>query len=92
MEFNRIITDVYIALNQRSPAGKARITSCPRPFATSLADLFVCLLLVTTSSFIFFIPKNLKQVLMFISSAALCTIATLGINVKTLPHLLQKKM
>jgi hypothetical protein len=50
-----------ISINQRGKTGVLRATSGPRSLVTRSAKLFVNLLPVTTSSFIFFIPKDLKK-------------------------------
>jgi hypothetical protein len=47
-------------VNQRGPTGGPRGTSGPRQLVTRPAKLFLNLFLVTTSSFIFFTPKDLK--------------------------------
>jgi hypothetical protein len=58
-------------LEQRGP------TAGQRPLITRPTKLFVTLLLVTTSSFIAFMPKDLgEKIVIFISSAALRTSAT----------------
>jgi hypothetical protein len=49
------------ALRQRHPTGGPRTASDLRQFVTRAAKLFVNLLPVTTSSFIFFILKDLKE-------------------------------
>jgi hypothetical protein len=76
---------MYDAGNQRDLTGGQRATSGQRQFVTRPAELFVNLLLVTTSSFILFTPKDLKIVVIFISSAALRTSAIHATDCKTLP-------
>jgi hypothetical protein len=71
-------------ISQRDPTGVPRATSGPRPLVTRPAQLFVNLLLLATSSFIFFTPKDLKKVVILISSAALRTAATHVTDIKTL--------
>jgi hypothetical protein len=61
-------------------------TSGPRPLVTRPAKLFVNLLLVTISSFVFFTPKDVKKIVILISSAALRTSATHATDFKTLPQ------
>jgi hypothetical protein len=48
-------------LKQRGPTGGQWAISALRPLVTRHANLFVNLLLVSESSFIFFIQKGLKQ-------------------------------
>jgi hypothetical protein len=64
------VVHVAVTVNQRGPAGGPRATSGQRPLVIRPAKLFVNLLLVTTSSFIFFTPKDLKKKLIPIASAA----------------------
>jgi hypothetical protein len=56
-----IIIKAFDQLQQRAPPGAPRATSGPRQIVTRSAKLFANLLLVTTSSFIFFFPKHLKK-------------------------------
>jgi hypothetical protein len=63
------------------PAGHIRPeAACNRP-----ARLFVNLLMITTVSFILFIPKDLKKIVILTSSAALRTRVSHAIDFKTLP-------
>jgi hypothetical protein len=57
-------------------------TSGPRSLVTRPTKLFVNLLRVTTSLFIFFMLENLKKIVILILSAALCTSATHAILFK----------
>jgi hypothetical protein len=63
-------------LEQCDPTGGPWATTGPRPLVARPAKLFVNLLLVTTSSFIFFAPKDVKKSVILISSAALHASAT----------------
>jgi hypothetical protein len=71
------------SLHQRSPTDGPRATSY-RLILTRLAKLFVDLLLLITSSFNSFLPKNLKKVLL-ISSVALRIGDTHSTDFKTQP-------
>jgi hypothetical protein len=78
-------TNSVKVLDRRGPTDGTRATSDPRQPVTRPEKLFVNLLLVTTSSFIFFALKDLKKKNMIrVSSAALRTSATHDIDFRTL--------
>lgn len=56
----RILESVYI-VDQRGLIGRVRATSGPRPLVTTPAKWFLNLLVVITSLFIFFTPKDPKN-------------------------------
>jgi hypothetical protein len=70
--------------DQGSTVGGPRATSDPTPLVNKSEKLFVNLLPVTTSSFIWLAPKDLKKVIVVVaSSAALRTSASQANDVKT---------
>jgi hypothetical protein len=76
---------VFPLLEHCGQTGGPRASSGSRPLVTRSVKLFVNLLLVTTVSYIFFTPNELKSVIS-ISPSALRTSATHATtDLKTLP-------
>jgi hypothetical protein len=62
----KMILSLYYAyithtVDQHGPTDGSRATSCPRPLVIRPVNLFVYLLQVTITSFIFFTPKYFKK-------------------------------
>jgi hypothetical protein len=66
----------FVGLCQCGPTGGPRATSGSRPRVAKTARLFVNLMLVTITSFIFFMPEELNKLLIIISYASLRENAT----------------
>jgi hypothetical protein len=72
------------ATHQRGTAGHQRAVSGPRPLLMMPAKLLINLLLVTTRSFISFNMKDIKRMVIVISSAVLRKNATQAVDFRIL--------
>jgi hypothetical protein len=79
-----VIINNMNGLSQHGPTGSQQATSGSRPLATRPEKLFVNFLLAPSGLFTPFIPEDFKEIMILISSAALCTNATHATDIKTL--------